>query len=142
MPRKGYSSCTAERSRGIVSPFSSVVSLRDSDTRSTTGSHKSCEQQLFQRPGSSPLARPLFCTQTLHVPVGPATGGGLAASFSLADKAVGSARTAGMSMDEVCAHPFSSFINAILIGDLQADKRIGLTFISFLSFFDSERKVS
>ena len=85
MPRKGYSSCTAERSRGIVSPLSSVVPLRGSDTHSTIGSQKSCEQQLFQRPGSSPLARPLFCTQTLHVPVGPATGGGLAATFSLSD---------------------------------------------------------
>ena len=74
---------------------------------------------------NSPLARPLF--------VGPATGGGLAATFSLADKAVGSARIAGICMDEVNELLISSITRAILIGDLQAHKRRGLTLILFFS---------
>ena len=54
-----------------------------------------------------PLARPLF--------MGPATGGGMAATFSLADKAVGSACIAGMCMDEVNTYPFSFFFDSVLM---------------------------
>ena len=55
---------------------------------------------------NSPLARPLI--------VGPATGGGLAATLSLADKAVGSARIAWISMDEVNIYISPWFITTLL----------------------------